>query len=120
MPNTTKDSAAITTTKINAQRTSMVNAITVAPSTIKGDRKNRRNARFTPFCVWVTSLVIRVINEERPKVSSSEKLKLWIFPNRLLRSSLPKPVAARAAKNWAVIAITIPTTAKPTNKAQFW
>lgn len=50
MPNTTTESAGIVTTKINAAFTSMVKAITMAPNTIKGERRNRRSTIFTPLC----------------------------------------------------------------------
>ena len=42
-----------------------------APNTTKGDRSSRRRARFTPFCSWFTSLVMRVIMVAEPRVSIS-------------------------------------------------
>ena len=50
MPNTTTDSSGMVTTNTSAAFTSIVNAMTIAPNTINGERKNRRRTRFTPFC----------------------------------------------------------------------
>ena len=71
MPNTTMESSGIATTKMNAAFTSTVNAMTIAPNTMNGERSNRRSVRLTPFCSWFTSLVMRVISVLVPIVSSS-------------------------------------------------
>ena len=65
------ESSGIVTTKISAAFASTVNAIIIAPNTIKGERKNRRSTRLTPDCTWLISLVILVINVDVPRVSIS-------------------------------------------------
>ena len=50
MPNTTTASTGIVTTKIIAAFQSIVNAMTIAPKTINGERRNRRKNILTPFC----------------------------------------------------------------------
>ena len=66
MPNTTMDSSGIVTTNTSAALTSMVNAITIAPNTTKGERSSSRSARFRPDCTWLMSLVMRVIRVSTP------------------------------------------------------
>ena len=66
MPNTTTDKSGMVTTKIQAARAFTVNAMTIAPATTKGLRRNSRRKRFRPFCTWFTSLVIRVIRVLAP------------------------------------------------------
>jgi len=68
---TTIKSAGMATTKVKAALVSTVNAIIMAPNTIKGERSNRRNVRFIPVCTWFISLVIRVIILDVPRVSIS-------------------------------------------------
>ena len=55
-----------------------------------------------PFCTWLMSLVMRVIKVEVPMVSSSVKLRLWIWASRSRRRPAAEPMAAFAAKYWAV------------------
>ena len=50
IPNTTTDKSGIVTTNTSAALTSTVNAMTIAPNTIKGERRNRRRNRLTPDC----------------------------------------------------------------------
>ena len=50
MPNTTMDNNGIAATNTSAAFTSMVNAMIMAPNTMKGERRNRRSTMFTPFC----------------------------------------------------------------------
>ena len=45
-----RDNSGITTTKITADFTSTVNAITIAPNTINGERRKSRSTIFTPAC----------------------------------------------------------------------
>ena len=47
---TTRDKSGIVTTKMSAACTSMVNAMTMAPNTINGERRNRRSTMLMPFC----------------------------------------------------------------------
>ena len=65
-PNTTAASRGMVTAKIKAERLSMVNAMTIAPMTMMGERKSRRRVMLTPAWSWLTSLVMRVIMEEVP------------------------------------------------------
>ena len=71
MPNTTTERAGMTTTKVSADFASTVKAIIIAPITTKGERSSRRSVRFTPFCTWLMSLVMRVTNVGVPMPSSS-------------------------------------------------
>ena len=71
MPKTMTQSTAITPAKIEAQETSMVNAMTIAPKTTNGERSSRRSVMLTPVCTWLTSLVMRVTSVEVPMRSSS-------------------------------------------------
>ena len=73
IPNTTIERRGIVTTNIRAALTFIVNAITIAPNTIKGERRNSLRTMLTPDCVWLISLVILVISVDVPTVSSSEK-----------------------------------------------
>ena len=50
MENTMTHSTAITPAKISAHFVSMVNAMTIAPKTTKGERSSRRRHMFTPVC----------------------------------------------------------------------
>ena len=70
-PKITIDNNGMTTTKTSAALTSIVNAITIAPSTTNGERKNKRSAILTAACNWFVSLVKRVINVELPTWSTS-------------------------------------------------
>ena len=69
IPNTIKLSTRISPRKIKAAWASMVKAITMAPSTTKGDRSSSRSPKFTPFCSWLISDVIRVTMVELPILS---------------------------------------------------
>ena len=53
------------------KRQSTVKAITIAPSTTKGERKSRRSVMFTPVCTWFMSVVMRLMSVAVPRVSSS-------------------------------------------------
>ena len=94
----------ITTTKMSAALTSTVKAMIMAPKTIKGERRNRRNTRLTPDCTWLMSLVILVISVEVPSLSIWEKERLWIWEKSPCLNFVAKPTAALAAKYWAVTA----------------
>ena len=87
-PNTTTLSSGMATTKIHAARTLTVNAMIMAPNTTNGLRRNRRKNRFSPFCTWLMSLVMRVIKVLVPRVSISEKPSFWICSNRACRSEV--------------------------------
>ena len=50
MLNTTTLSSGMVTTKISAARALTVKAMTMAPMTTNGLRRNRRKNRFRPFC----------------------------------------------------------------------
>ena len=76
IPNTITDSRGITITKITAASASTVNAMIIAPNTIKGERRNSLSTRFTPDCAWLISLVILVISVELPITSISVNVKL--------------------------------------------
>ena len=84
-PNTTTLSSGMATTKISAARALTVKAMTMAPITTKGLRRNRRRNRFKPLCTWLMSLVMRVMRVLVPRVSISEKLRLWMWANRACR-----------------------------------
>ena len=99
------------TTKIKALFTSMVNAMIMAPNTMIGERRNRRSTIFTPDCTWLISLVMRVIMVEVPALSMLVKSSPRIWSNRACLSLVENPTAALAAKNWAVMEDTSPTTA---------
>ena len=49
-PKTTTLSSGIATTKMRAARKLTVKAMTMAPITTKGLRRNRRRKRFNPLC----------------------------------------------------------------------
>ncbi len=59
------------TAKGSAALTSTEKAMTMAPRTTKGERRNRRRNILIPFCTWFTSLVIRLMRVEVPIVSIS-------------------------------------------------
>ena len=109
MAHTASPSAAITARKISAQRASMGKAITIDPSTTKGERSSSRSAIFTPVWAWLTSLVIRVIIAGTPTRSTSGKDSAVRRLNSACRTSAANPVAAFAAKNWATTAMPSPT-----------
>ena len=71
MPKTATHKMTITPKKMSAACTLMVNAIIIAPNTTKGERRSRRRTRFTPFWIWFTSEVIRVITVAVPTPSNS-------------------------------------------------
>lgn len=73
MPNTTTDNRGMAATKTRAALASTVKAMTMAPNTMKGERRNKRRTRLTPDWIWLMSLVIRVIRVEVPMVSISVK-----------------------------------------------
>ena len=75
----------------------MVNAMTVAPSTMNGERKNRRSTRFTPDWAWLMSLVRRVMSVAVPMRSSAENGSACKCENAACRSCVANPAAARAA-----------------------
>ena len=108
-------SIGIAATNTNAAWTSIVKAIIIAPNTIKGERKNNLKTRLTPFCTWLTSLVIRVIKVDVPTVSNSENDKLWIWLNKWCLKPVAQPTAALAAKYCAVIEQTSPIIASNIN-----
>ena len=56
----------MTATKTSATFASTVNAIAIAPKTMKGERRKRRSVMLTPVCTWLISLVMRVIIVEAP------------------------------------------------------
>ena len=68
---TAMPSSGIAPAKMHAHRKSIVNAMIMAPKTMNGLRKSRRSARFRPFWIWFTSLVIRVMSVSVPSESSS-------------------------------------------------
>ena len=68
---TTRHNNGMTTAKITAAFTLMVNAIIMEPKTINGLLSNRRNARFRPFCTWLASEVNLVIRVSTPTLSIS-------------------------------------------------
>ncbi len=113
-PNTTSDSAGIAAAKIRAEDTSIVNAITIAPNTINGDRRNKRRAMLTPFWAWFISLVIRVISVDEPILSRFVKDSAPIWENRAWRTFVPKPAAAFAEKYCAVTELISPTAPRNT------
>ena len=117
MPHTTANSAAITAANTSAMRESMVKAITMAPSTTKGERSSSRRAMFTPVWAWFTSLVMRVIIADTPTRSTSGKDSAVSRPNSARRTSAAKPVAARAAKYCATTAAASPTSPSATSTA---
>ena len=106
----------IATAKISADGTSIVNAIIMAPKTMKGERRNSRSTMLTPDCTWFTSLVIRVISVSAPKRSSCEKLSSCTLVNNRCLSSPPSRIAAFAAKYCAVI--ENPSPAAPSSKSK--
>ena len=71
--NTTTDSTGMVTTKTSAACQSTVKAMTIAPSTIKGERKKRRSTMLSPFCTRFMSLVSRVMRVVAPIRSSAPK-----------------------------------------------
>ena len=50
IPKITTESAGIVTTKVSAAEGDTVNAMIIAPNTIKGERKNRRSTMFVAVC----------------------------------------------------------------------
>ena len=115
MANTTASSSGIATTKMSAQRTSIVNARIIAPKTINGERRSRRSVMLMPVCTWERSLVMRVSVLEMPTVSSSAWQKRCTFRNISCRSSVATPTAAFAEKYCAVAALTKPTMQNSTS-----
>ena len=71
IPNTTIAKRGIVTAKMRAKRTSIVNAIIIAPKTINGERINRRRNMFIPVCTEFMSPVILVIRVDVPSLSVS-------------------------------------------------
>ena len=101
-PKTITASTGMAMTKMLAAPQSMVKAITIAPMTMNGLRRNRRRNMFTPFCTWLTSAVMRVMRVETPMVSSSVKESFWMWAISSWRRPVDVPMAARAAKYCAV------------------
>ena len=50
IPNTTTDRTGIANTKFIAERTSMIKAMIIAPTTTNGERSRSRRVMFTPDC----------------------------------------------------------------------
>ena len=50
IPKTTRERIGIVTAKISAERTSMVNAMIIAPNTTNGERRRSRSVRLSPDC----------------------------------------------------------------------
>ena len=101
----------ITPPIIRDMRGLIITDIMNAPATINGDLKNSLRNMLTAFCTAFTSLVILVIRVDAPRLLY---LLLSILITLLLRSfliSAATPVAALAAKYWAVTADMAPTTA---------
>ena len=115
MENTTTNRIGTVTTKISAQRTLMVNAITIAPITTNGLLSNRRSPILIPFCTWFTSSVSLVISVSVPSVSSSVNDSLWIWSNIACLTLVANPTLAFAAKNCAVKLHNSPTAAMSSN-----
>ena len=115
--NTTTASAGITMTKGIAAFASTVNAITIAPNTTNGERRNRRRNMLIPFCTWLMSFVIRLIKVEVPRVSISLKERVLIWANKSFRKSRPVETADFAAKYCAVIAKPNPMIPSRTRRA---
>ena len=114
IPNTATHSTDIATANTPPAVMFIKNAIIIAPNTINGERINSLNTRFTPDCIWFTSLVILVIIFEVPSPSISLYERVCIFENKSCLSSFEKPTAARAAKYCAATALIKPTTPSPT------
>ena len=51
MVNTTKESRGMITAKIQARLGLTKNAMIMAPNTMTGERKSRRNAKLMPVCI---------------------------------------------------------------------
>ena len=116
MPKTTANSSGIAATKISAVLTSMVNAIIIAPKTIKGERKNSLSTILTPVCTWLTSLVSLVMSVETPAESISVKVKELICLKRSFLTPVPNPIAALAANYCAVTELTSPAMPRMRSK----
>ena len=50
MANTTPNSTGTATAKMSAARTSIVNAMSIAPNTTIGERSSSRSVRLSPVC----------------------------------------------------------------------
>ena len=106
---TTIARASTTRTKTTAQTGSIVNAMTTAPRTMNGDLRNSLRNMLTPFWSVLTSAVCLVIIALVPTESISKNPNERMCEKRSCLSSREKPVAALAAKNWAVHDTISPT-----------
>jgi len=118
IPNTITASTGIAAANTSAALTSMVNAMIMAPNTMNGERKNNLSTRFTPFCTWLISLVIRVISVEVPSSSSSVNESDWICLKSACLIPVAHPTAAFALKYCAVMEHVSPITASKSNIRQ--
>ena len=82
------------TTKMMESCRLMAKAITNPPMQERGARTSMHSTERSMFCIWVTSLVKRVMREEVLKRSISRKEKVWMLSNIPLRSAAPKRMAA--------------------------
>ena len=98
--------------KKSASLASMVKAITMAPSTKNGERITSRIIIATESCAWLMSLVMRVMSEGVPSLSSSAWEKRLICRKKALRSSVPNPWEQRAAQYWQISAHMSPNAPK--------
>ncbi len=61
----------VVTAKMTAMRALTMNDMTMAPTTMNGERSSSRRPRFTPACTWLISAVTRVISVGAPTRSMS-------------------------------------------------
>ena len=114
--NTMTDSRSIVNTNITDTRAFTAKAIIIAPNTIKGERRNRRRNRLSPFCTWFMSPVMRVISVSSPIASRREASSAYICAIRSRRIRAAQPVAARAAKYCAAKLHTRPVSASASSR----
>ena len=120
MAKTMAKSTGIVTTKMSAERTSIVNAMIIEPNTTIGERSSSRSVRLRPVCTWFMSLVIRVTSVAGPMVSSSAYDSDWICAKSAWRRLAVAPVAALAEKYCAQVALAKPHRPRPTSSRHFF
>ncbi len=99
----------ITTTIHKDSGLSLETAMIIPPIHIIGALTIMRNIMKVTVCIWLMSLVVRVINVAVPISLNSCNEKSSTREKTLLRSILPNPTEVRADKKLAVIAQTVPS-----------
>ena len=101
--------------KISDSLRLIVIAMTSEPAMMNGARVSRRIIIATDCCTMLVSLVMRVISEGVPSLSSSACERVLMCAKSARRILVPTPCDALEAKYWVNIALDQPSTASSTS-----